>query len=260
MMKSGLILLALTAVSFAGEPVASSPPPQITPASDYDSGWEFSLALYAPLMGLEGDIGVAGFAPSHVDIGFDDILDNLDGGLSGAFEAKYDRWSVSVDAIWMKVSTAVNPLASSYIRLTEDQVTASLTLGYEIYGNESTSFDFVVGGALSSIDVDMDLFTPNLPVTVRSGSGSQEWIDPFVGLRFKTQVSDRWTVFASGNYGGFDVSSDEYWQAIAGIGYRLSESTSLALAYRIIAVDYQQGGFVYDVESSGPNLGLVVRF
>ncbi|RYD40669.1 MAG: hypothetical protein EOP83_34955, partial [Verrucomicrobiaceae bacterium] len=82
MMNSGLILLALTAVSFAGEPIATSPPPQITPASSHDSGWEFAVALYAPLMGLEGDIGIAGFAPSHVDVGFDDILDNLDGGLS----------------------------------------------------------------------------------------------------------------------------------------------------------------------------------
>jgi hypothetical protein len=257
-MKSRLILLVLTAGAHAGEPVA--PAPQLTPASTYDSGWEFSLALYAPLMGLEGDVGVAGLAPTHIDIPFDEILDNLDAGLSGAFEARYDRWSITADAIWLKISTAVNPIASSYLGFTQDQIMGSLSVGYEIYGDESTTLDLLVGAAVNSIEVDLDLFTPNLPVTTRSFSGSQEWIDPFIGLRFHQRLGERWSLFASGQYGGFDVSSDEYWQAIAGIGYRLTESTSLALVYRIIAVDYQQGGFVYDTETSGPNLGLIIRF
>ncbi len=256
-MKPLLALTALTLAAHAGEPPV--PAPQITPARE-SSGWEFTTALYAPLMGLEGDIGVAGFAPNHVDIPFDEILDNLDGGLSGAFEARKDRWSITADAIWLKLSASANPIASSYFRFSQDQIMASLSVGYEIYGSESTTLDLVAGAALNSIDVDLDLFTPNLPVTVRSGSGSQEWIDPFVGLRFHQRLGDRWSIFGSGTYGGFDVSSDEYWQVVAGIGFRLSDSTSLALAYRVIAVDYQQGGFVYDTETSGPNLGLIIRF
>lgn len=256
-MKPLLLFTAAIAAAHAGEPVAPAPP--ITPARE-SSGWEFTVALYAPLMGLEGDIGVAGFAPGHVDVPFEDILDNLDGGLSGAFQAKNGRWSITADAIWLKLSAAANPFASSYLRVSQEQIMASLSVGYEIYGSESTSLDLVAGAALNSIDVDLDLFTPRLPVTTRSGSGSQEWIDPFVGLRFHQRLGDRWSIFANGVYGGFDVSSDEYWQVLAGIGYRLTESTSIALAYRVIAVDYRQGGFVYDTETSGPNLGLVIRF
>jgi len=256
-MKPSLLLLVLTAAAHAGEPVA--PAPQITPVHE-SSGWEFTTALYAPLMGLEGDIGVAGLAPTHVDVPFDDILDNLDGGLSGAFEAKKDRWSFTVDAIWLKLSASANPIADSYVRFSQDQIMASTSVGYEVYGDESTTIDLVAGVALNSIDVDLDLLTPNLPVTARSGSGSQEWLDPFVGVRFHQRLGDRWSIFANGLYGGFDVSSEEYWQAVAGIGYRLTENTSLALAYRIISVDYHQGGFVYDAETSGPNLGLIIRF
>ncbi|MCW1923004.1 hypothetical protein OKA05_10610 [Luteolibacter arcticus] len=257
-MKSPWMLLALTTALHAGEPVA--PPAQTYTSHEVSSGWEFSLALYAPLMGLEGDIGVAGFAPNHVDIPFDDILDNLDGGLSGAFEARKDRWSITADAIWLKISASANPIADSYLRVSQEQIMASLSVGYEIYGDESTTIDLLAGAALNSLDVDMDLFTPNLPVTTRSGSGSQEWIDPFVGLRIRQQLGDRWSIYASGVYGGFDVSSDEYWQVLGGIGYRLTENTTIALAYRIIAVDYQQGGFVYDTETSGPNIGLIIRF
>ena len=136
----------------------------------------------------------------------------------------------------------------------------SLSLGYEIYGSESTSVNLAAGVALNSIDVDLDLFTPRLPVAVRSGAGSQEWLDPFVALRLQHRLGDCWNLFASGAYGGFEVSSDEYWQVVAGISYRMTESTSLALCYRIISVDYHQGGFVYDTETSGPNIGLIIRF
>ena len=74
-MKPLLALTALTLAAHAGEPPV--PAPQITPARE-SSGWEFTTALYAPLMGLRGDIGVARFAPNHVDIPVDVILENLD--------------------------------------------------------------------------------------------------------------------------------------------------------------------------------------
>lgn len=250
-------IVALTLASRGGEPAA--PVPTLTPARE-PSDWEFSLALYAPLMGLEGDIGVAGIAPNHVDIAFEDILDSLDAGLSGAFEARKGRWSATVDAIWLKLSTDADLGAASKLLLRQEQITATLTVGYEIYRDECTSFAVIAGAAYNRLDVDLELITPNLPVTSRSGSGSQEWIDPFVGLRFHRRLGERWSVFATGAYGGFGISSDEYWQAFAGFSYHLSDSTSLALAYRVIAVDYRQGGFVFDTETSGPNLGLVIRF
>ncbi len=67
---------------------------------------------------------------------------------------------------------------------------ASLTFGYEIYGNECTTIDLLAGATINSIDVDLELFTPLLPVTIRSASGSQDWIDPSVGLRVRHQLSD----------------------------------------------------------------------
>jgi opacity protein-like surface antigen len=255
-MKPLLILACTIGIAAAGEiPV---PAPALTPAAE-SSAWEFSGAIYAPLMGLEGDIGVAGLATS-VDLSFGDILEELDGGATVAFEARRDRWSITGDFIWLKLSASAQPTANSYLGFRQEEIIASLALGYELYGNERTTLDLLAGGALTSMDVDLELFTPRLPVDLRSASGSQEWIDPFVGLRVRHQLSDRWSVWLRGDYGGFGVSSDEYWQVIAGLAYRMTDHTSLAVAYRIIAVDYQQGSFSYDAEMEGPNLGLVFRF
>ena len=250
-------LLAAASLCHAGEPDFESAP--ISPAPAASSEWNFLLALYSPLMGLDGTLGVRGLS-TEVDVPFDDIFDNLDGSFMAAFEARRGRWSVTGDFFWLKLSASSQPTANSYLGFSQEQTLASLALGYELYGNEKTTFDLLGGAALTSLDVDLNLFTPRLPVTNRAASGSETWVDPFVGLRLRHRLSDRWSIFATGLYGGFGVASDEYWQAIAGISFRVTENASLALAYRVISTDYQDGGFTYDAESSGPNVGLVFQF
>lgn len=250
-------IAAIAAPSYAGTPdLEIAPAPAITPAA---SGWEFELTLYSPLMGMEGTTGIGGLY-SDIDISFSEILDNLDGTFSGALTARYDRWSISGDLIWLKLSDAVNPTANSYLGVELQQYMGSVSLGYEVFRNDTTSLELVGGAAVTSLDIDLDLFTPRLPTTARFASGSETWIDPFVGLRFRHQLSDCWSIFATGIYGGFGVSSDEYWQALGGIAFRLTEHSSIALAYRAISVDYHDGGFLFDAKTSGPNLGLVFNF
>ena len=251
-----VLVAALVLPALAGEPV---PPPEISSVPESSSGWEFTGTLYAPLMGLEGDVGV-GPVSTPLDLSFGDILEELDGGITAAFEARRERWSLTGDFIWLKLSASAQPTANSYLGFRQEEIIASLALGYELYGSDSTSIDLLAGAAYTGMDVDLEPFTPRLPTTLRAGSGSQDWIDPFVGLRVRQHLGGRWSVWARGDYGGFGVSSDEYWQLIAGISCRLSQHTSLALAYRMIGVDYQQGTFTYDTEMSGPNLGLVFRF
>ena len=256
-MKSSVILLAAFAT---GTLHAGTPSPAFAPAPvGTDSEWEFRTAVYAPLMGIDGTVGVGGVS-GPVDVPFSDILENLDAGLTGSFEARRGPWSITVDAIWLKLSASANPFANAVFSFEQQQLMGSAAIGYEIYGNDCTTLDFLAGAALTHLDVDVELSTPLLPVTFRSASGSETWVDPFVGLRFRHSFGDRWSIFATGLYGGFGIGSDEYWQALGGLAFHLTEHTSLALAYRVMATDYQDGGFTYDVETSGPNLGLVFRF
>lgn len=250
------ILLAMPLALQAGD-LAEKPTPTGSP--EPASGWEITSAIYAPLMGLEGSVGLAGIGPFDVDSSFGDVLDVMDAGLSGAIEFRNGPWSIAVDAIWLKLSDSTNPLPGSTLSFSQEQITGSLSAGYEFYRTESTSLRFLVGAAVNHLSLDLDLDVP-APLPGLSRSGSQTWIDPFIGLGLRQQLGERWTFFADGLYGGFGVSSEEYWQAVAGVGYRLTENTSLAIAYRVIAVDYQQGGFVYDTETSGPNVGLIIRF
>ena len=61
-----------------------------------------------------------------------------------------------------------------------------------------------------------------------------------------------------GDVGGFGVSSDIVWQALGLVGYNFTDSTIGYFGYRHAAVDYQNGGFIYDAATSGPIFGLAI--
>ena len=60
--------------------------------------------------------------------------------------------------------------------------------------------------------------------------------------------------------GGFGVSSDLTWQAMASLGDQINDSAAAALGYRGIGTDCEDGSFGYDVISHGLLLGFECRF
>jgi len=52
---------------------------------------------------MNGSVGAGQLPPINVGMSFSDILENLDAGLMGAFEARKGRWGVLLDAIYMKL-------------------------------------------------------------------------------------------------------------------------------------------------------------
>ena len=63
-----------------------------------------------------------------------------------------------------------------------------------------------------------------------------------------------------GDIGGFGITSDLTWQAMAILGYHINESGSVILGYRGIGTDYTDGDFGYDVINHGVVLGFEYKF
>jgi opacity protein-like surface antigen len=76
-------------------------------------------------------------------------------------------------------------------------------------------------------------------------------------------LTERWELFAGADIGGFGVGSNLTWQWLAGLGYRfelLGRKSFLRAGWRMLDIDYTDGGFKWDVTYSGPILGMTVRF
>ena len=60
--------------------------------------------------------------------------------------------------------------------------------------------------------------------------------------------------------GGFGAGSELTWDALGVIGYQFNDSISAVAGYRHLDVDYHDDGFVFDVELSGPVIGMTITF
>jgi hypothetical protein len=97
----------------------------------------------------------------------------------------------------------------------------------------------------------------NLP---RSENGSREWIDPFVGLRARWNMTEKLFLTGRGDVGGFGVGSELTWQISAAFGWQINDAWSIDLGYRYMDIDYTGDNFTYDAVQAGLFSSLTYRF
>lgn len=102
--------------------------------------------------------------------------------------------------------------------------------------------------------------TLRVPPRGRSFTSGDTWVDPIIGARVRHALSESWTTSLRAEVGGFGINADVVWQLYGLVGYRINESSILYAGWRHAAVDYQNGGFLYDVASSGPIIGYAYQF
>ena len=224
-----------------------------------DDTWEHTLAVYMVGSSINGTAGI-GNVEADVDVSFSDILDNLDAGAMLAYRVERRRWAVVADLIYLGLENSksgLGPGGRTRAKAEADQLIFELDLSYAL------SERLGVYGGLRYWDLDADLTIVAAEQSV-TGSASESWIDPLVGLRYAAPLGGKWTLIAKGDVGGFGVGSDFSWGATALAAYQVSEHANLLLGYRHIDVDYDDGSgadrFLWDVWEGGPTAGFAWRF
>lgn len=223
------------------------------------SAWEIRMALYGWGTALNGDVVLRG-NEATVDAGFDDVWENLDYAVMGAVELSNGKWSILADLFYAELS-ASNTRNSLHFDAGLDQFIGNFLVAYNLIDEPETRFDIYAGARVNSLSMDLEITRVGMfNNRTFSGSKSDTWVDPIVGIRFQQEWSDDFFVRTVADIGGFDVSSNLTWQALAAVGYHLNDSGSVLLGYRCIGTDYDQGDFAYDVISHGLVLGFEYTF
>jgi len=90
-------------------------------------------------------------------------------------------------------------------------------------------------------------------------SGSQSWVEPFVGFRGRFNFTDHLYAMARADIGGFNVGSKLAWQTYGAVGWQFNRHWSTELGYRYLSEDYANGGFVFKGVVSGAYLGITYK-
>jgi hypothetical protein len=207
-----------------------------------------TIALYGWITGVNADVR-AGPVEANIDASFSDILENLDTGLMLYYEVVEEDTGFYLDIIYARLSDVTErPLITIDYEVTQTLIEAGALLRR---GAPEKGVDVIVGVRYVDLDSEVGLTPPGL----RASSGAR-WLDPVVGLRYRTAISDKWAFSGRGDIGGFGLGSDFTWQLIGVFRYRMSQTWSLALGYRYLDMDYDESDFGFNGAMSGPLIGF----
>jgi opacity protein-like surface antigen len=219
--------------------------------------WQQEIAPYLFAAGMDG---TAGIGPVEADVSqsFGDILSNLDMGFMGAYRATKDRYSITVDTIYMSLGASQKgPGGLLEGDVGVDQLALEADFGYAL----NDTWTLLAGLRYNDISSDVKVAGP---VGVNKASGSEAWVDPLVGAIFGHSFNDTWSMTLRGDVGGFGVGSDLTWQGLATVRWQVTPTVGVLGAYRYIDMDYDSGKrskrFLYDMAITGPAVGVVFSF
>lgn len=117
-------------------------------------------------------------------------------------------------------------------------------------------FDAFLGARYSDLEPSISFSGP----LGLGAEGKQDWLDPFVGLRWRWSFTDQLQLSVRGDVGGFGVGSDFAWKAAALLYWQPFKHVGFMGGYQGLYQDYEDGSgrdyFKYDVTMHGPILGI----
>lgn len=231
-------------------------------AAAAEESWQHTATVYMIGASIDGKASI-GNLDADVNVGFDDILDNLEFGAMASYRGKRGRWAVVADLIYMDLEQkkdGLGPAGRTRAKVEGDQLITELDLSYAL----TDRLDVYGGLRYWDLDADLHIYGGGPLGKTLAASESESWLDPVVGLRYEWPLGRDWTLVARGDIGGFGIGSDFSWHATAFASWAMSEHANLLIGYRHLDVDYDDGSgagrFRWDVAEGGPALGFAWRF
>lgn len=219
-------------------------------------GWKLRLTPYLWAPSVDGTVRIEGIGGDAEDEG-GSALDYITGAFMLSFEATRGDWAVIGDVLWAEFGlegTLEDPMATPFVA-ENDELLIGLGAARTLTRGASSQLDGVFGLRYFHVDLSLDPGGPS----VIDLSARADLLDPFVGLRGRVGGETGAFGFGYGDIGGFGISSDLTWQAIAGAGWAWSWG-DVRLGWREIAYDFDSGWLLYDLTAGGPFLGVSFSF
>jgi hypothetical protein len=285
---AGVLMVVLaaggTSVAQAQQPIGSG----LAPPGP--SGWTFEVAPYLWMPSVHSTLNfslppaLGGTVSANSSIGFGALVSNLNFATMVSADARYDRFSVLTDFIYMNLGgtdaqfrtlnfpnhPAIPISASVQTRASLDLTSSIWTLagGYTVVQGGWGNFDAIVGFRYLSVNPRLDY---NLALTVAgprgngatfggggSVSGSGNFWNGIGGFRGRIRVGDG-GLFIPYYFDAGTGGSNLTWQIASGLGYHAGP-VDLSLTYRYLSFEQSSSSVVQHLWIQGPMLMVNFTF
>jgi len=238
---------SLTMASIAALLILSS---VYTTTARAEGDWEVRVVPFVWATGLSGELGPAA-RPANVRLDFGDILEVTEAGFVGEIDVTYkDDWFFLMEGQYLELEESGTGPMGSRVKLESTFSISSFGVGKRVAEN----IDVYTGGRFFYMDTDVSL----------AGAGTigstEDWVDPIIGFRVRAQASEKLFIRLAMDVGGFGLNSDITYAFGSNLNYVFNDKYSAIFGYRMLDVDYDKGGFVFDAKMDGLLLGLGITF
>ncbi|SMO83346.1 hypothetical protein [Paracoccus laeviglucosivorans] len=232
------------------------------------SDWVVQVSPYLWATGIEGRVSPFRRGPTiGVEKDFSDVMEELElGGFLNVW-ARRDKLVFSGDLMFVNTNDSkagrlpALPGVPPGLPVSGDVDTKEFMLtlqgGYRFYDTPGLTLDGLAGARYWHVSNELTVKALGQSRTFKE---SFSWFDPLVGLRAFAPINDRWSVQGQADIGGFGVGSDMTWSVLATVNYVVTDSASISVGYRVLDVDYEDDGHVFDTRMQGPVIGATWRF
>jgi len=227
------------------------------------------LGIYLFALEIEGD-GQIRNVTADVDVGFDDIVDNLDMGYMAYIEHRRGKWSFIGDIAYLNVSDDRSRASDAILQVElEGEVAQTVFegfVGYRIlereYDAAELGLDLLIGARYTELELDLSSEATLLGLSSsRDRSRDEDWTDTVLALRLQYGGRKGWGSSFWVDVGDGSDSSSEQFMALA--TYRGDSNWKFFGGYRHLNLEYETGSgtskFAVDLDYSGPMFGAAYR-
>jgi hypothetical protein len=146
------------------------------------------------LAGIKGTVGV-GPLTTDIDPGFSDILNSLNFGFMGSFQAKKNKFILTTDLMYLDVEQTKATGGTLFSSLNVNTKTLMLcpVAGYRLYTKEGASLDAIVGIRFWHTSTRLEAAPALLAGRLRETS--KNWADVIGGLRGYKRLSRKFSIW-----------------------------------------------------------------
>ncbi|HSN71935.1 MAG TPA: hypothetical protein VLT59_10500 [Steroidobacteraceae bacterium] len=232
--------------------------------------WRNTLTPYLMTPMIEGDIGLLDRSTS-IELPIEDVLDSLEIGGMLRYRGENDSMSLNGEVTYMKLNDSdtvtVGPRGglSFNVDAENEMLVVHADVAWKFLAAQGgLGFaEIYLGVRYTDLSVDVRADYPD-PIGPRRAEGSDDFVDPVIGMRSDMPLSDRWTIKVQTDVGGFGVGMELTWIAFGALEYRFSDGLAVWFGYQGLGQDFDDAGdrevLSMDVTYHGPVLGLAMSW
>ncbi|HEY8899606.1 MAG TPA: hypothetical protein VIM61_04285 [Chthoniobacterales bacterium] len=188
LVASSLAQTSAPVADFKSEALAKS----VSIPSNTEKKWSFAIEPYGWTPGLNGDVGLYGIAPVHLDIDTISVLRMLKWAVFAKAEVRYGRWGLLSDGFFVDLQTDKGTPGPLYTNATVgvEQGLAQLALAYRLWEDRRGFVELYAGARYNYLGLNVALARDSAGIA-QVGEKSTDLIFERLGDRVRTAVEPR---------------------------------------------------------------------